>query len=137
MREHAWAAAILAAVAGFLTWLAVTADDRLQVPPAVALLCAFALAVAAARVLQLRARPDSAGHGFAVLILAAMAAVGVWIALWPGPRACTVAAMDVPIGAERGWRCRVPFGVGAAISGAMAAYALRVWLRGRPRRDES
>ena len=129
--RHRLAAVVLIAFAALLAWNALTRDARLTSPPWLTLLCALALAVAAARVLQLRGRPHSAGHGFAVILLAAFAVVGGWIALGPGARVCSVGAADVPLGEIGGWRCRLPFGIGAAITAAMATYALRLWLRSR------
>ena len=83
------------------------------------------------RVLQMRRRPDSPGDGFAALILLALATLGAWIALFPGAEGCTAALDGVPIGDATRTNCRVPFGIGALITAALALYAGVRWKRRR------
>ena len=131
------AAALVAAflclgIGAFLFVLAATGNDGLNVPPAVAYIAGAIFVVAALRMLQLQLQPASEGNGYAALMCAGFTLIGGWIALGPGQRICTggIGIGGVGAGAQ-GLGCRVPFGIGALIAGAMTLYAAWRWARGR------
>lgn len=133
------AAALVAAflclgIGAFLFVLAATGDEGLNVPPAIAYTAGGIFVVAALRMLQLQLQPASAGNGYAALMLAGFTLIGGWIAVGPGERVCSGGIGIVGVGAgagAQGLGCRVPFGIGALIAGAMTLYAGWRWARGR------
>lgn len=129
-RAHIGFALICTAIAGLLTWAAATGHPGLEVPPAVAYVAAGVHALAALRLIQLAIRPESPGDGFGALIIGGLAGVGGWIAFGAGERICTAGVSGLAIGESVGLGCRVPFGIGAVLAGAIALYAGWRWARG-------
>jgi hypothetical protein len=101
------------------------------VPPAVAVLVAGVLVVAAWRLGRLYRRIGGAGDGPAALVLIGMAALALWIAAGTGPRSCGVGIGGRPLAVTAGLTCRIPFGAGGVLVAAAALYALRRWARTR------
>jgi hypothetical protein len=121
-------AAIFAAVGAELTWASYTRQPALRVPPTIGyLVAAVALAGSAAAAAKASGRPRLV-EILAVLILVGFTAIGDWIAFGDSGVACTT---NAPLwGAARLTGCRVAFGIGAVISGAMAIWAAALaWSR--------
>lgn len=134
-----WLAIVLLTVpAMFLIRAGIVRDPGLHVPPAIAFVTAGVLLLGAlAMLLQIIGGPTR-GHGVAVLILAGFTVIGAWIALSPDSGGCTIGVNGGPGTATSGLACRIPFGIGAVISGAMTLYAATTWVRARrPRQDRS
>jgi hypothetical protein len=71
---------------------------------------------------------SSAGHSrvqtwLAIGVMAAMVVPGMWIAFWPGPRVCSV-SVPFASGTAQGMPCRVAFGSGAIMVGALVVWAV-------------
>lgn len=130
-RAHLAAALGCGAASAFLTWAAATHAPGLHVPPAIAVLTAAVLAVAAWRLGQLYRGLGGAGDGPAVLLLSGMAALAFWIAVGSGPRSCGIGMGARPVAGAAGLTCRIPFGVGGLIVAVAALYAFRRWARTR------
>ncbi len=128
-------AASCAAAAALLLWAAITGSQNLNVPPAIAYVAAWAFGIGAVRLLQLAHDPKSPGDGFAVLFNAGMAAIGLWIALGSGARACTGNITFGTAAQGTGLGCRIPFGVGGLIAAIFAAYAAFRWFARRSSRN--
>ena len=60
----------------------------------------------------------------AIGCMATMVVPGMWIAFWPGPRVCGM-SVGFASGAAHGGACRVAFGSGAVIVGAMLVWAVK------------
>jgi len=60
---------------------------------------------------------------------AAATAIEGWIAFGNGPRVCTQGVNDWITTQGSGLGCRVPFGIGAAITVSLAAYSAMRWAR--------
>lgn len=117
-------------ISAVLVFAGATRDTRLNVPPTIAYVAAFVFAMAAVRLLQLGMRPGSEGNGFAALILGGLATIGGWIAVGPGVRVCT-AGTSTGLTVSDGLACRIPFGLGAAVTGALSVWAAWRWLQTR------
>ncbi len=59
----------------------------------------------------------------AIACMAAMGLPALWIAFWPGPRACSVSLPFVST-AARGMVCRTAFGFGAVMVAAIIVWAV-------------
>lgn len=118
----------------YLVWQAAAKASPSSAPPLIILLVVAMFALAGARLLQLRRNPASPGDGFAALLFTAFAVIGGWIALSPEAQGCTVGFGGTSIGETAGAGCRVPFGIGAIITGAVAVYAGARWAKRRTRR---
>jgi hypothetical protein len=101
----------------------------MHVPPAIAYCIALIFAVVAFRLVQLRANAQSPGDGFAFIVFAAATAIEGWIAFGNGPRVCAQGMNDWISTQGSGLGCRVPFGIGAAITVSLAAYSAMRWAR--------
>lgn len=129
---------LLTVPALFLVRAAIIRDPGLHVPPVIAYVVAGVFLLGAVAVVQQIIGGPTRGHGVAVLILAGFTVIGAWIALSPDSGGCTVGVNDGPGTAASGLACRIPFGIGALISGAMTLYAATTWIRARrPRQDRS
>lgn len=112
-------------------------DPGLHVPPAVAWIVVAVFLMGALAVLKQLLGFHAKVDGLAPLILAGFTAIGAWIALSPNARGCTAGVSDVPVAEVSGLACRIPFGIGAVISGMMAVYSGLAWLRARRRSDDA
>ncbi len=130
-RAYLTTAALCTASALFVAWVAATRQPGLNAPPSIAYVVAFIFALTALRLLQLRGNATSEGHGFTFLFCSAMAVIGGWIAFGGGPRACTGSVNDGVESTASGLACRIPFGLGAVLTGAIALYALVRFVRSR------
>ena len=127
-----WLAIVLLTVTGLLLLRAAyIRDPGLHVSPMIAYLCAAIFLVGAFVVLQQVVGAPTRGHGAAVLILAALTIIGGWIALSPGAGGCSIGVGDGPGTRASGLTCRVPFGIGALICGAMTVSVAISWIRMR------
>lgn len=131
------AAAACALVAVLLAWAAIARNPALDVPPAIGAVASWVFMTGAVRLVQLARRPESPGDGFAVLLMAGLAAIGLWIALWPGEQVCEVGGGSGATSTATGLQCRVPFGIGALIVLLMAFHAGQRWLRRRRTGDRT
>jgi hypothetical protein len=102
----------------------------LKAPAWVAYLAAGVFVLAGATALA-RARQWSVlADGMVCVLLAAMLAIGLWVALGPGGRRCVAGASGAG-GTIPEMACRSAFGLGALVVGVMLAIAVRGWLRRR------
>ena len=125
-----WLAVILMLiVAAALTRAAIIGDPGLHVPPSIAYVTAIVFLLGAVAVLQQIIGGPTRGHGVAVLILACFTIIGGWIALSPDSGDCTIGVYGSPGSAASGFACRIPFGIGALITGAMTVYSGIAWVR--------
>ena len=115
----------------FIGWAAVTDPSSFRAPPAVGFLLAAVFGLTAARLIQMRLHPLSGGDGLVALILVSLAGIGGWIAFGPGARVCTSSLSGFSPAPAQGLGCRIPFGIGAVITGTMALYCVWRSLRGR------
>ena len=130
-----WLAIVLLTLVGVLLVRAVlVGDPGLRVPPVVAYIAAGIFFMGAVAVLKQLLGIHSTVDGLAPLILAGLTAIGAWIALSPESGGCTVGSGDGPGVEVSGLGCRIPFGLGALITGAMTVYSARAWLRARKQR---
>ena len=110
-----------------------TRSPGLHAPPAIAYLVALIFIATAARLLEMASGRAGKGDWFALVFFGASAAIGWWIALASPPGECrsTGAGLSLISG---GGVCQAGFGVGAAISTALAIYiASRVFRRASSR----
>jgi hypothetical protein len=134
MWGHWLAIVLLTAVAVLLGRASIVRDPGLHVPAVVAWITAAVFLMGAVAVLKQVRGVESNVDGLAPLILAGLTAIGGWIALSPDSGGCTVGASDGPGMEVSGLGCRIPFGIGAVITGLMAVYSGLAWLRARRRR---
>lgn len=111
---------------------AITGDPGLRVPPFIAYVCAAVFLIGAFAVLQQMFGGATRGHGAAVLILAGLTTIGGWIALSPSADGCSIGLSEVATRTS-GLACRIPFGIGALLTGLATVVAGRSWLRARGR----
>ncbi len=121
---------MLTVCAVLLIRAAIIGDPGLRVPPLIAYACAGVFFVGAFALLQQIFGGPTRGHGAAVLILAGLTVIGAWIALSPRSGGCSIGVNDA--GTETaGLACRLPFGIGALLTGLATIAAARSWLRAR------
>jgi hypothetical protein len=131
-RAGHWLAIVLLTItAVFLIRAVRLGDPGLHVPPSIAYVTAVVLLLGAVAVLQQIIGGPTKGHGVAVLILAGFTVIGGWIALSPDSGGCSIGVNGAPGTAASGLACRIPFGIGAVISGVMTVYAAVSWVRAR------
>lgn len=121
-------AAIFAAAGAALLWAAYTRHPALRVPPSIGYLVgAVIVAGSAAAAAKASGRPRLV-EALSILILVGFTAIGDWIAFGDSGLACTT---NLPLsGVARLAGCRIAFGIGAVISGAMAIWAATMaWRR--------
>lgn len=127
---HWLAVVMLTLAATVLIRARIIRDPSLRVPLVIAYLCAGVFLTGAFAVWQQIVGGPTRGHGAAVLILAGFTIMGGWVALSPNAGGCTVGVNGAGTSTS-GLACRVPFGVGALISGLMTIYAAKGWIRAR------
>ena len=135
MTGHWLALVLMLITAAFLIRAARMGDPGLHVPPSIAYVIALAFLLVAVALLQQIIGCPTRGHGAAVLILACFTIVGGWIALSPESGGCTIGVNGGAGSAASGLACRIPFGVGALITGAMTVYSGIAWVQSRRNRD--
>ncbi len=113
---------------------AIIRDPALHVSPVVAFITAAVFFMGAVAVLKQLLGVQSDVDGLAPLILAGLTAIGGWIALSPESGGCSMSADDGPGVEVSGLGCRIPFGIGAFLTGMMAVYSGLEWLRVRKKR---
>lgn len=134
---HWLAIFLLTLVGGLLVRAAIIRDPGLHVPPVVAYITAAVFFMAAVAVLKQLLGVQSDVDGLAPLILAGLTAIGGWIALSPESGGCSMSADDGPGVEVSGLGCRIPFGIGAFLTGMMSVYSGLAWLRARKTRNSS
>ena len=121
---------MLTAGAVLIIRAAMIGDPGLRVPPLIAYACAGVFLVGAFALLQQIFGGPTRGHGAAVLILAGLTVIGAWIALSPSSGGCTIGLNEAGTQAS-GLMCRIPFGIGALLTGLATFAAGRSWIRAR------
>ena len=105
----------------WITYLGFTRDPQLYAPPAIAYILALIFLATAARVFEIASGRAGTGDWFAVLFFGAGAAVEWWIAFGAHARGCSMSVGAITA-ASAGYGCRLPFGIAAGISTALAVY---------------
>jgi hypothetical protein len=127
-----WLAIVMMLLVGaMLIRAAIVRDPGLHVPPIVAYVAAAVFFMGAIAVAKQLAGFHSTVDGLAPLILAGLTAIGAWIALSPDSGGCSIGASDGPAMEASGPACRIPFGIGALITGMLAVSSALAWIRAR------
>jgi hypothetical protein len=111
-------ASVLVAGAIGISYAGFTRAPGLHAPPWIAYVLALIFLVTAARVFEMTSGRAGTGDWFALVFFGAGAVVEWWIAFGADPRWCS--SSPGFLGGTAG--CRVPFGIAAAISTALAVY---------------
>jgi hypothetical protein len=101
-----------------ISYAGFTHAPGLHAPPWIAYLLALIFLVTAARVFEMTSGRAGTGDWFALVFFGAGAVVEWWIAFGADPRWCS--SSPGFLGGTGG--CRVPFGIAACISSALALY---------------
>jgi hypothetical protein len=109
-------ASVLVAGAIGISYAGFTRAPGLHVPPWIAYVLALIFLVTAARVFEITSGHPRTGDWFALVFFGAGAVVEWWIAFGADPRWCS--SSPGFIGGAAG--CRVPFGIAACVSSAVA-----------------
>jgi hypothetical protein len=119
-------ASVLVAGAIGISYAGFTRAPGLHAPPWIAYVVALIFIVTAARVFEMTSGRAGTGDWFALVFFGAGAVVEWWIAFGADPRWCSSSLGF--LGGTAG--CRVPFGIAAGISTALAVYCCRRLLAG-------
>jgi hypothetical protein len=111
-------ASVLVAGAIGISYAGFTRAPGLHAPPWIAYVLALIFLVTAARVFEMTSGHAGTGDWFALVFFGAGAVVEWWIAFGADPRWCS-SSLGFLSGAAG---CRVPFGIAACISSALALY---------------
>jgi hypothetical protein len=111
-------ASVLVAGAIGISYAGFTRAPGLHAPPWIAYVLALIFLVTAARVFEMTSGRAGTGDWFALVFFGAGAVVEWWIAFGADQRWCS--SSPGFLGGTAG--CRVPFGIAAAISTALAVY---------------
>jgi hypothetical protein len=128
---HLLAIVMLTVVGALLIRSAIVRDPGLHVPPIVAYITAAVFFLGAVAIAKQLAGIQSTVDGLAPLILLGLTAIGAWIALSPDSGGCSYSANDGPALEASGPACRIPFGIGALITGLMTVSSAVAWIRAR------
>jgi hypothetical protein len=109
-------ASVLVAGAIGISYAGFTRAPGLHVPPWIAYMLALIFIVTAARVFEITSGHAGTGDWFALVFFGAGAVVEWWIAFGADPRWCS-SSLGFLSGTAG---CRVPFGIAACISSALA-----------------
>jgi hypothetical protein len=120
-------ASALIVVAIGISYAGFTRAPGLHVPPWIAYVLALIFLATAARVFEMTSGRAGNGDWFAMLFFGPGAVTEWWIAFRGDPRYCSSSLSF--FGSTAG--CRVPFGIAAGISSALALYCTWRFLRGR------
>lgn len=131
---HWLAVVLLTVTAVLLIRASIVRAPGLHVPPVIAWISGAVFLLGAVAVLKQMRGAQTTVDGLAPLILAGLTAIGAWISLSPDAGGCTAGVSDWPAVEVSGLGCRIPFGIGALITGMMAVYSGAAWLRARRRR---
>jgi hypothetical protein len=104
--------------------LMVACPERLKVPAPVGYVTAAILALGGLLALANAFGSRRSRRWLAVVLLSCMVVPSAWIAVGPGQRTC-FAAIGFLFGFSTGAACRLTFGVGALVGGALVWMALR------------
>jgi hypothetical protein len=121
---------VMLLVGAFVASMVTLRPEGLKAPAWVAYLGAGVFVVAGATALARARQWSRLADGMVCVLLAAMLAIGLWVALGPGARRC-VAGVSGSGGTIPEVACRSAFGLGALVVGVMLAIAVRGWLRRR------
>ncbi len=111
-------ASVLVVGAIGISYAGFTHAPGLHAPPWIAYVLALIFLVTAARVFEMTSGRAGTGDWFALVFFGAGAVVEWWIAFGADPRWCSSSLGF--LGGTAG--CRVPFGIAACISSALALY---------------